>query len=275
MLKEELRLKEIVKYSKENRLFSRERDSLTYLNNRYFKDFPTKFVKNIRLDVSLIAFLKSHYNIDVINHAYDYFFRFKTNINEYGETNNPAHQIKILELYLKDENLKKDMETFINHFDIGLNGFEIKKEINKEEFRISVSGLHTTKEKNSKLDFIYESKGTRSLFFTFANIITAIKNNTVVVIDELEFGLHPEALNKLVGYIIDENMDGHAQIIFSSHSLGFMNKLDMHQLFLTKKNSNGESNVYRLNEVKGIRSDENFLSKYMSGAYGAFPNIRV
>jgi AAA15 family ATPase/GTPase len=261
VLKEELKCKEIAKNAKRRKLFLREKDNLTYLNKLYFKNFSKKFVMNIRLDVSLIAFLKSHYNIDVINHVYDYFLKFKTNINERGEISNPAHQIKTLELYLK--------------VDLGLSGFEIKKEINKESFKISVTGLHTIKEKSYKLDFIYESRGTQSLFFTLANIFTAIKNNAVVVIDEIELGLHPEALNKLVSYIIDENKNKRAQIIFSSHSLRFIKKLDMHQLFLTEKDEHGNSIVYRLNEVKGIRSDENFLAKYMSGAYGGFPNIRV
>jgi len=78
-----------------------------------------------------------------------------------------------------------------------------------------------------------------------------------------------------VSYIMDENEKHKAQIIFSSNSLGFMSKLDMHQLFLTEKDVDGESIVYRLNEVDGVRSDENFLTKYMSGAYGGFPKIRV
>ncbi|EKE21482.1 MAG: hypothetical protein ACD_7C00218G0002, partial [uncultured bacterium] len=33
--------------------------------------------------------------------------------------------------------------------------------------------------------------------------------------------------------------------------------------------------ILRLNKVEGIRPDENFLSKYMTGVYGAFPKIRV
>ena len=49
----------------------------------------------------------------------------------------------------------------------------------------------------------------------------------------------------------------------------------MHQIYLTEKNEFGESRIYRLNEVEGIRSDENFVNKYKSGAYGAYPNIRI
>ena len=108
-----------------------------------------------------------------------------------------------------------------------------------------------------------------------ASILYALKHNSVVVIDEIETGLHPEAINKLLLYFIDQNKEGKAQLIFSSHYLGFMSRLDMHQIYLTDKNKKGESRVIRLNEVEGVRSDENFYSKYMTGVYGSFPKIRI
>lgn len=54
-----------------------------------------------------------------------------------------------------------------------------------------------------------------------------------------------------------------------------MRSFDRPQIFLNEKNGNGESLVYRLDEVKNTRPDENFFAKYMTGAYGAFPNIKV
>ncbi len=277
---ENLSLKTIKKNSKKIKLFSRELNNVTFLNKDYFKSFPKdskEFLKQIRLDVSLIAFLKASYSIEIIDIVYDYFFKFKTNINEKGQKNNVMHQVNSLVTYLEDIKLKKEMEDFIRHFDIGLDGFEIKKETNKDKkVEISVQGIHKTKEKNNKLDFSYESQGTQSLFFTLANILKSIKEGDgVIIIDEIETGFHPEALNKIISYFIDENKDKKSQIIFSSHSLGFMNKLDMHQIYLVKKDDDSESLVYRLNQVEGVRSDENFLAKYMSGSYGAFPKIKV
>ena len=278
IIEENLSVKIIKKNSKKVKLFCRELNNVTSLNKDYFKNFPKdskEFLKNIRPDVSLIAFLKAHYSIDIINLIYVYFSKFSTNINERGEINNFATQIKSLEMYLEDSELKKEMENFIRHFDIGLDGFEIKKEIKDKKVSISVQGVHKTQEENNKLDFIYESKGTQSLFFTLANILNSLKNNSIVIIDEIESGFHPEALNKIISYFIDENKDKKSQIIFSSHSLGFMNKLDMHQIYLVKKDEESASLVYRLNQVEGVRPDENFLAKYMAGSYGAFPKIKV
>jgi len=273
--KEILQIRKKEKGSKKIEIFSRSSNNIKKLHNNYFKKFPIEFLKKIRPDVSLLAFLKAHYDIEIINKVFNYFEGFKTNINEKGEINNVLHQINSLELYLNDSKLKKEMEDFIRHFDIGLSNFIIKKETKNQRFTISVKGVHTTKEKNNTLDFSYESRGTQSLFFTLANILSGLKNNNVIIIDEIESGFHPEALNKIISYFIDENEHKKAQIIFSSHSLGFMNKLDMHQMYLVEKNNNSESLVYRLNQIKNIRSDDNFLSKYMTGAYGAFPKIRV
>ena len=276
ILKESLCVKKIQKGARKTEIFSRQLNVIKTLNNDYFKNISIDALPKIREDISLITFIKkSTYSVDIINSVYDYFLGFKTNINEKGEINNPAYQFKTLEFYLKDDNLKKEMEDFIRHFDIGLNDFMIKKETKEKGIFISVQGVHNTKEKNNKLDFSYESRGTQSLFFMMANILSALKNNNVVIIDEIESGFHPEALNKLISYFIDENEKGRAQIIFSSHSLGFINKLDMHQIYLAEKDNESKSFVYRLNQVEGIRADENFLAKYMTGAYGAFPKIRV
>jgi len=277
ILKESLYVKKIEKRSKKIEIFSRQSNIIKVLNEDYFKNISIDAFPKIREDISLITFIKkSAYSVDIINNIYDYFLKFKTNINEKGEINPIGHQFKTLDIYLKDLSLKKEMENFICNFGVGLDGFKIKKKTEEKSFTISVQGIHSTKT-NNKLDFNYESRGTRSLFFAMANILSALKNNSVVIVDEIESGFHPEALSKLISYFIDENEKGKAQIIFSSHSLGFMNKLDMHQIYLVEKDNKSRSFVYRLNQVEGVsvRPDENFLAKYMTGAYGAFPKIRV
>lgn len=273
--KEVLQFKKIQKNSKKIEIFSRNSKGEIKLHERFFKKFPLEFLKNVRTDVSLIAFLRAHYNIEIINQVFDYFQGIKTNINERGELNNYGHQLNTLELYLRDKKLKKTMEDIVSNFDLGLKNFLIKKENKEKFFQISVQGVHQVRKEEALLDFSYESRGTQLLFFTLANILSGLKNNNVIIIDEIETGFHPDALNKIIGYFIDENEKKKAQIIFSSHSLGFMAKLDMHQIFLVEKNENSNSSVYGLSRVEGVRSDDNFLSKYMAGSYGAFPKIKI
>jgi hypothetical protein len=275
ILNEELYFKKIKIKAKKTEVFKRLENDIVSLNSKFFKGSKSEFIKNNRDDISLIAFLKAHYDIEIINTVYNYFDSIKTNINEVGEINNNHHQIKTLELYLLDNDLKKEVDNFIIDFDLGLKSFEIKKESILNGSRIVVEGIHMDGKTEKRLNFHYESRGTQSLFFTLANIFSALKHNSVVIIDEIEAGLHPEALNKLLSYFVEKNKEGKAQLIFSSHSLGFLNRFDMHQIYLTEKDKDCASYAYRLNQVKGIRSDENFLAKYMAGAYGSFPIIKI
>jgi hypothetical protein len=42
---------------------------------------------------------------------------------------------------------------------------------------------------------------------------------------------------------------------------------------LVEKDENCESTAWRLDEVEGVRNDDNFYAKYMAGAYGAVPRL--
>lgn len=279
IIREKLSEKRFVKNARKETIFLRNENKIKILHEKYFGDFPVKYLKSIRKDVSLMAFLKAHHSIEIIDKINAYFSNFYFNINEAGKRNHFVHNIRSIEAYLKDEKLKLQMENFIERFDLGLKGFKINKIDKSEEQQrfasFEIFGIHETEKTTKEIPFIYESRGTQSLFFLIAHIFNALKNNGIVIIDELETGLHPEAVAKIIDYFIDENEDGKAQLIFSSHALDFLKKFDMQQIFLVEKNKVDGSECYRLDDIGGIRSDENFLAKYMSGAYGSFPNIKV
>lgn len=273
ILNEKLEAKQIKNSAKKCSIFSRDEKKNIVLNKKIFKGLDTNVLSKIRPEISLIPYIKSHYDIETINQVFVFFDKFKTNINEMGMLNSPAYQVKILNNYLKEESVKKKMEKVVSNFDLGLLGFNIDKKEENLVTKITVDGIHRVKKEDKTLDFIYESRGTQSLFFVLGYILSAIKDNSVIILDEIETGLHPEALNKIISYFIDENSNETAQLIFSSHSFEFLNRFDIHQTYLVEKNDDSESICYRLNDVDGIRSDENFKAKYMSGSYGAFPYI--
>lgn len=277
ILKEKLSEKKLSKKSRKEEIFSRNVNKIENLHNIYFADFPSNYLKNIRGDVSLVSFLKAHYDIEIINKINSYFSHIYFNINEHGKINNLFYNIKGIEAYLGDKKLKLKMEDFIRRFDLGLESFVINKnkESDNRNFFYDISGIHKVDNVSKKIPLVYESRGTQSLFFMLVHIFNALQNNGIVIIDELETGLHPEAVKKIIDYFIDENEKGRAQLIFSSHALDFLRKFDMQQVFLVEKDNLCKSKLYRLDDVRDIRTDENFLAKYNAGAYGAFPNIKV
>ena len=74
-------------------------------------------------------------------------------------------------------------------------------------------------------------------------------------------------------FISKKTNPNNAQLIFSCHSIELMKKLDKYQVLLVEKDEYGYSHVIRLDEIKGVRSDDNIYAKYDAGAYGAVPNI--
>ncbi len=271
---EKLECKELKKYARFQQVFSRSEHEIS-INSELLKGINKELLGKIRKDISLVAYLQSHYDLNFIKEFYDYFNTVACNLTERGQILSRSHRMNVLRKYSDNSELKEQMEYFVRNFDLGLEGFEIKKQSIDTGIAYSVRGIHKTKEQNNLIDFRYESRGTQVLFFTLASILYAINNNGVAVIDEIELGLHPEALHKLLQYFIIQASENSAQLIFSSNALDFMKRFDMHQTYLVEKNNNGESTVLRLNEIENIRSDENHQAKYLAGAYGAFPEINL
>ena len=64
-----------------------------------------------------------------------------------------------------------------------------------------------------------------------------------------------------------------AQLFFSSHTPTILSSLDKYQIIFIEKNDAGCTDVWRLDSIKGVRSDDNYYTKYIAGGYGAVPNL--
>ena len=92
--------------------------------------------------------------------------------------------------------------------------------------------------------------------------------------DEFDVNLHPEIVSTLFDLFIQpETNPYNAQLLFSSHSHRILTKLDKYQIVLTEKNEKGESEAWRLDSVSGVRADDNYYEKYITGTYGAVPKL--
>ena len=81
--------------------------------------------------------------------------------------------------------------------------------------------MHVIKLKEEyTLPIYYESRGTKALFVELFRILACIDSGTVLVIDEIETGLHPQAVDKIIQYIIDSFSKSKKQFI-CFHSIIF------------------------------------------------------
>jgi uncharacterized protein len=266
VIQEELSVKALKKNSKLIKVISRNKKDIK-INKKLIKGVTIKKLKSIRDDVSVIAFINANYDENIIHEVYHYFYDSRMNVNEEG-VSIPAEArfSSVASMYSNNPKTKKDMEEFIQNFDVGINKFKINKSL-------EISACHKISKKEYDLPIIYESHGTKTLFVELANILDFKNKSNLFVGDEIESGLHPQAVDKIIQYLCDNLKGKKKQFIFSTHSLNFLKKFDAQQIYLVDKKDNS-SEVFRLDDL-GVRPDENFFSKYMTGSYGAFPKIRI
>ena len=126
---------------------------------------------------------------------------------------------------------------------------------------------------NFEINLTDEANGVLEIFFKlFPILCTTEEISPVVVMDELELGLHPEAVSKLLSLILSSD-NARGQILFTTHMTPLLMNMNKYQVHLVEKNENSESEIFRLDQVENVRSDDNIFKKYMSGIYGGFPDI--
>ncbi len=205
------------------------------------------------------------------------------NVKEFGwigdllSPDSGRYVISAVDFYSKPENAsqKKQADEILASFDLGLKSIDLKKEADEAgNFKITVRGVHIFDNGEGNLPFQYESAGTRQLFVLLKTVLSVLSQGGVAVLDEMDASLHPEIVLALVNLFLQpEKNRNNAQLIFATHGHSILNSLDKYQIMLVEKKDHGGSEVWRLDDVSGIRSDENYYSKYMAGAYGAVPRI--
>ena len=167
-------------------------------------------------------------------------------------------------------------EIYCAAYDVGFHDFEKEKlEIENRE----LLGLRHKYANDAEfsIPLKYESCGTKRVVAMLRIIVQALNEESggIAAIDELDAYLHPDIVELLVKLFTSPvtNPNG-AQLLFSSHSHQLLAEFDKQQITLVEKDEHGQTNVWRLDEVEGVRADDNYYTKYIAGAYGARPNIR-
>ena len=284
VLSEQLRIKNKTKEKvTSKRIFSREWNEKTKQYDFDDKSFglPKGSESSLRSNASVMgtAFLL---NNKISQEIMRFWNNVETNVDEAGWIgdrlfpNTYQQLIQTLIFFSDNDLLKKEAEKLLCRFDIGLDELEIKTQ-KKENVITSLDAraAHLLNGEKQYLDFKYESSGTKQLFILLHSMLQVLSKGGVVVLDELDVNLHPEMVLALIDLFIQpETNPKNAQLLFSTHSHLVLSKLDKYQVVLVEKNVKGSSESWRLDEVSGVRADENYYSKYLAGAYGAVPKFK-
>lgn len=122
-------------------------------------------------------------------------------------------------------------------------------------------------------DFLTEeSQGTIKLFFIMLTLLDVIKNNKVLLIDEIEESLHP----KIIEYIFNLFRAGEkAQLLCTTHNTQFLNlkKFRKDQIYFVNKVQSGASDLYSLYDYSDFRDTMDLEKAYLQGRFDAVPIV--
>jgi hypothetical protein len=184
------------------------------------------------------------------------------------------------EHFARSAEQQKAMIRLLRSWDLGLTDIQLRevtvRGIAEESRKIWLPfGIHTSRiGKTHELAFFDESSGTQSAFVLLSRLLQTLSVGGLAVIDEFESDLHPHMLEPILALFASPDTNPHkAQLLFTCHAAEVLNLLHKSQIMLVEKNASCESAAWRLDEVKGIRTDDNFYAKYMAGAYGAVPQL--
>lgn len=127
-----------------------------------------------------------------------------------------------------------------------------------------------------------ESDGTIRLLDLATQSLAALDSGGLLLADEVDSSLHPLLTAQLIELFQSKSANpSGAQLIFTSHdatllgTLGGIEVLSRDQIWFVEKEDDGASILYSLVEFKPRKQDENRQRRYLSGKYGAIPDLSM
>ena len=256
-----------------------EADSAYNIRQQNF-GFAAREAEKVRQNASLIS-TAAQYNVPCALELVNYFITFYANVGHGGRVHfEPREMYETSEYFHGRPALRSQMSGILSNLDLGLaevvieTTYYVDKETGNTIKTKYPFGIHRYGKQEQTLSMGFESSGTQAVFLLLKKILPALEHGGVVIIDEMEADLHPDMITTLLDLFIDRERNPHnAQIIFTCHAHEVLNALQKDQVLLIEKDLDGNSEAWRLGDMKGIRRDDNLYAKYRAGAYGAVPNL--
>lgn len=174
---------------------------------------------------------------------------------------------------LTDKILKDRICSFFYSSDIPIK--DIKINTNNENY-IALFKY----EKNDNKFFITEedeSYGIIQLYKYLPEILNALEKGSVICIDNLDSGLHPILMERLVyTFQMRKRNPYGAQLLFSTHDISLLRNdpqiLRRDQIWFVERHSDLSSHLYSLAEFRRSRETD-FAKIYMNGLVGGVPTL--
>ena len=164
---------------------------------------------------------------------------------------------------------------------IDTDDFE-NREVIAKKTTVSVDTKHVVyndgEEQNSQIPIAFfadESLGTIKLFMALPYLYDVLEMGGILIIDELENGLHLSLAKEIINLFCNEESNPkHAQLICTSHQpLLLDGDYRRDQVWVTSKDSAGKSSLHRLSKLPTPRAKVNLTLQILKGAFGCNPQM--
>lgn len=266
------------------RKYDTESDTYKFHSHSTFNDkngFPLNELKSIPRNSSAISYFNRKGNA-VASTVLENFSNIDNNLNVYGKWNfSYKNVLGATDHYFEDSDLFEKALKYLKRMDFGLDNILLKeeetidKETGKKEVEVMPYGVHKCDGKQFEIPFYMESSGTQACYYFISTLLNAFEYGGAAVIDELDSDLHPHMITEIINMFENEEINKkNAQLIFSCHTPEVLKHLKKHHIYLVEKNDS-KSECWRLDDMQGLRSQDNLYSKYITGALGGVPDINL
>jgi AAA15 family ATPase/GTPase len=282
--------------TKETKLFVRKKGEKIQFSSHFRGE--KKVLEDQLLNNHLLLSKAANSNYSIVQPAYAYFlnnFSFFPSIIGPDFSDDYLSSRSAMEY---DSFFKNNIINFLKVADTGIEGLEVKEEKvsfimggnpdgtldEREYMEEDISVIHVAYDEIGNQERVIwrltqESSGTIKLFEVAKPVMEVLRKGGVLIIDEINTSLHP----LISGFIVQlfnssKSNPKNAQLIFTTHDVTLLNKdlFRRDQIWFTEKNRRQMTELFSLNafDKKEVRWDIPFDRWYLSGRFGALPNIQ-
>lgn len=269
IVREEIRRKN----KKEVVCIIREGNKITF-NLNEFSELKKLKLKSDQSIISLtddFDFKEKMIDLEVMNWN---FTRIIFNVGADGYKNiENNNYFEVSEFYNGNQDALEFTKQVITSVDDGIVDIKIEKNIDSEtgEDIFYPLFIHDYDDRNFTVGLAHESMGTKALFITLYRYWLAIRDGSLLVLDEFDTHLHAMILPEIIELFTNVKINtNNAQLIITAHNTEVIDSLGRYKTILVNKENN-ESYCYRLDEVSLLRNDRLISPLYNKGKIGGTP----
>ena len=273
------------KTNRYNDIYSRKK-----LNVKTSDDIEINSADLVRLsdNITCFSFLKRLNYFKQKNIEINSFSEILSNVElfHFFGTSKPVilSMFEIAEQLDKDKDLIAKLSKELNSIDTGIDKIfivETKQKIEdnnsgliSEKMAKVLGTVHRDNEKEAKIPIIDASDGTQHYIDLFIKVNDILNRGGILIADEIENSLHIDLVERILNlFMKKETNPNNAQILFTTHNPWFLQYLTKTQIFIVEK-EHQNTEVFRLDDIKSVRNDENYFMKYIAGEYDGKPKIK-